>query len=96
MNFFIFIFNVLDPQDKYDYLKFSINTIYGNLIGGSLLDNVKSGMFELYNDYVLEGPSVNENAAPTNAFNVTGRSQETTYSVQSSMKSTSVLKDRFK
>ena len=74
MNFLIFISNVLDPQYKCDYLKFSINTIYGDLIGESLLDNVKSAMFELYNDYVLEGPSVNETAAPTNTFNVTGGS----------------------
>ena len=50
MNFLIFTSNVLDPQYKCDYLKFSINTIYGDLIGGSLLDNVKSAMFELYND----------------------------------------------
>ena len=77
-------------------MKFSINTIYGDLIGGSLLDNVKSVMFELYNDYMLEGPSINETAAPTNAFNVTSRSQSTTYTMQPSMKSTSVLKDRFK
>ena len=53
-------------------------------------------MFELYNDYVLEGPSVNETAAPTNAFNMTGGSQSTTSIVQPSMKSMSVLKDRFK
>ena len=96
MNFLIFISNVLDPQYKFDYLQFSLNTIYGDLIGGNLLDNVKSAMFELYNDYVLEGPSVNETAAPTNAFNVTGGSQSTTSIVQPSMKSTSVLKDRFK
>ena len=45
---------------------------------------------------MLEGPSVNETVAPTNAFNVTGGSQSTTYIVQPTMKSTSVLKDRFK
>ena len=68
MNFLIFISNVLIPQYKCNYLKFSINIIYGDMIGGSLLDNIKSAMFELYNDYVLEGPSVNETAATTNAF----------------------------
>ena len=53
-------------------------------------------MFELYNDYVLEGSSVNEAAAPTNAFNVTGGSQYATSTVQLSNKSMFVLKDRFK
>ena len=60
------------------------------------MDNVKSALFELYNDYVNEGQSINETAAPTNAFNVTGGSQSTTSTVQPSIKSTSVLKDRFK
>ena len=49
------------------------------MIGGSLLDNVKSAMFELYNDYVLEGPFVNETATPTNVFNVTDGSQSTIF-----------------
>ena len=96
MNFLIFISNVLDPQYKFDYLQFSLNTIYSDMIGGNLLNNVKYAIFELYNDYVNEGPSVNETVAPTNAFNMTGESQSTTSIVQLSIKSKSVLKDRFK
>ena len=91
MNFLIFISNVLDPQYKFDYLSFSLNTIYVDLIGGKLLDNVKFPLFKLYNDYVNKEPS-----APTNAVNVTDGSQSTTSVVQPSNKSISVLKARFK
>ena len=75
---------------------FLLTPFYVDMIGGKFLDNVKSVLFELYNDYVNEGPSVNETVAPTNTINMTGGIQSTTSVVQLSNKSTSMLKARFK
>ena len=66
------------------------------MIGGNLLNNVKYALFELYNDYVNEEPSVNDTTTSTNVVNMPSGSQSTTVDVQPSNKSISVLKARFK
>ena len=95
MNWLIFLSNVMDPQYKLDYLRFSLIAIYGDLIGGNLFTNVKAALYELYDDYVNDDKSVN---ALNNALTVTsGESQCTSIpDVQSSGQSFSVLKARFK
>ena len=98
MNFLNFISNVLDPQYKLEYLNFSLTTIYGDLIGGSLFTNVKDALYELYNDYVNDCKSQNEteSTAPNIALSNIGGSQTSSGDVHASVKSTSVLKARFK
>ena len=51
MNLLIFIANVLDPRYKLEYMEFFLNEIYGDSIGGSLFNNIKSGLQELFDDY---------------------------------------------
>ena len=88
MNFLIFISNVLDLQYKLEYLKFSLTTIYGDLIDRILFKNVKDVLYELYDDYVNDWKSVNDSATPNNALSNTGGSQSSSgINVQLSVKS---------
>ena len=52
MNHLIFIANILNPKDKIEYIKFSLNTIYGEILGGSIFNSVKCSLYELFEDYV--------------------------------------------
>ena len=52
MNHLIFIANILDPRDKFEYIKFSLNTIYGEILGGCIFNSVNYSLYELFEDYV--------------------------------------------
>ena len=51
MNMLIFIANVLDPRDKLEYMEYSLNQIYGGVVGGSLYASVKACLYELFDEY---------------------------------------------
>ena len=52
MNTLIFIATIMDPQDKHEFMEFSLNKIYGEELGGRLFNNAKVDMYLLYNDYM--------------------------------------------
>ena len=52
--------------------------IYGDLIGGSLFINVKTALYELYDDYMNDDKSVNESSSGNNALTVTGGGSQST------------------
>ena len=58
INHLIFIANILDPRDKFEYMEFSLNTIYGEIL--SIFNRVKCSLYELFDDYIaLYKPATN-------------------------------------
>ncbi|CAH9105703.1 unnamed protein product [Cuscuta europaea] len=56
MNYLIFYANVLDPRDKFEYMPFQLNALYGDKKGAAFFLKVKSGLTELFVDYVSSYP----------------------------------------
>lgn len=59
MNFLIFYANILDSRDKAEFLPEQFKQLYGDMIAKQLLEKVKLGMKELFDNYVstIAGPS---------------------------------------
>ena len=94
MNLLIFIANVLDHRDKLDFMKFSLEKIYGQSIGGSLFSTIKFAVYELFDDYV----ALYASTAPTNSATQTctlSASSETVIAATCTSK-VSMLKAEFK
>ncbi|CAH9081360.1 unnamed protein product [Cuscuta europaea] len=56
MNYLIFYANVLDPREKFEYMPFQLNALYGDKKGAAFFLKVKSGLTELFVDYVSSYP----------------------------------------
>ncbi|CAH9082434.1 unnamed protein product [Cuscuta europaea] len=56
MNYLIFYANVLDPRDKFEYMPFQLNALYGDKKGAAFFLKVKSCLTELFVDYVSSYP----------------------------------------
>ena len=52
INYIIFIAIILDRRYKIEFLKFSIDQMYGKDLGNSLLTNLKSDLCALFDDYM--------------------------------------------
>ena len=51
LNLLIFIIIVVDPRDKLEYMELILKHIYRDFMGGSLNCNVKTALYELFDDY---------------------------------------------
>ena len=91
MNLLIFITNVLDPRYKLEYMEFSLNEIYGDSVGRSLFNNVKSGLQELFDDY---SASINPPPQASSQSGILSDASEATFAETGN--SMSLLKARFK
>ena len=89
INILIFIANILYPRDKMVYLEFSCKTIYGEQLGVDLFQRIKRALYELFDAYNTAAQ------ASCSSSVLSGGGSQSDVQVQSSTKSSSLLKARF-
>ena len=89
MNNLIFIYCVLDPRYRLEYVSYTLGQMYRLVIGESLSQSLRNSLSELFADYVACYGKID--SASQESASQTSVSASTT-----SVKPVSVLKARFK
>ena len=94
MNNLIFLASVFDPREKLEYLAFSLSQMYGTDTGGSLVEYVKTNLYELFADYAFVYGQTEIGPSGSQSYDL-GQSASVPSST-ASLKPMSILKARFK